>query len=697
MEDGDANAKVLRVRALLKRGGKTPSYNTIVRTENVVATSDELRGLVTATEEAHRELGELYTNRDHKGVVHAVGAVRVSVGQSYGLGKEGRAVPEAIAPTDTSGWPPAYAVDACGKMAVHSTRLVALCHSFATSHRKEPHVENDVGHAICDTVSHLQEAYAQLDDEVFSKGEHDEQMEIAARFMNRRARQLAARAKLDAHGEVFASVEFEALCTSLIRASAVFNAAHLGNSLYTGIGTAAELPEFDPNTVATESHLLLAETLKQRGLNESSITNTLARASRHAETAEAIMEVEDPRDPLEDARACTAGGQPLNLGEWASEGMRTGIAQFDVLGGFSMSLEGELTTHVDSLADCEWLCLRARTTNPVSGPANPEEVARVAATAAWRRMRYDAGTYDAPFFRPTEAQLSAARRIGIALCGRGNLTDSWWQDADVLVVDTGIAPERLGMIVVGSHAPAHATMHKAQDAIGYMFSDDELAQASDAIDAANSPGQRAFLVEAEEADPAAWVADPVRDEELPAEATTVVAAPLESVAENVVGAHEAFAHVLNEVLTLPVRATPLEAQRITRPDADATSAALSWALCASIRESSRALDDLSLQITNKSQPAYAASLPEQGIHSSAYALSSSVDLYRALGHKGERSVDVAASMLGLRDLEPVVADLHECEPPEDADAVDAAFEDAIEAVEEVASGTPSSEEFEELA
>ena len=56
----DANAKVLRVRALFKRGGKTPSYNTIVRTENVVATSAELRKLADDTHDAHRELAERF-------------------------------------------------------------------------------------------------------------------------------------------------------------------------------------------------------------------------------------------------------------------------------------------------------------------------------------------------------------------------------------------------------------------------------------------------------------------------------------------------------------------------------------------------------------------------------------------------------------------------------------------------------------
>jgi len=695
MEQGDANAKVLRVRALLKRGGKTPVYNTIVRTENVVATSDDLKGLALATEESHRQLAELYDNRDQKGVVHAIGAVRVSVGQSYGLAKEGRSVPCVDAPAPTGSWPPAYAVTPCGNMAVHGTRLAALCKSFATKHRLETNAENDVGHAICDTVSHLQESYEELDDEVFRNGEHDAQMEIAARLMNRRARQLAGRAKIDAHGEVFASIEFQAVSMSLMRASAHFNALHLGHPLYTGIDVHSELPPFNSGMVAAESHLLLAESLKHAGMQESAITNTLARASRHAEMAEAIMEVEDAKDPLDDPVVNTVTGQPLRLGEWAAEAMRTGVAQFDVLGGFSMSLSGELEVHTESLANSEWLCLRARTTSPVSGPANPNEVARVAATAAWRRMRYDAGAYDAPYFRPSEEQLRAASRIGIALCGRGNLTNDWWHDADLLVVDTGIAPERLGLVVVGNHAPAHATMHSAQDAVGYMFSTQELELAHDSVDAVPRPGQRAFLVEAVEANPAAWQPSESREESLPDEATQVVSAPLESVPETTITAHEAFERVITKSLTLlVVEAAPSKAGPSSMPDASTASTALAAALCATIRESPRALDDLALRITARAQPSYVAALPSHA--AAGTALAPSVSLYCMLEHKGERAVDVAASILGLRNLEPVIADLE----PEESEAIDEAFEDAvIDSVDvgaPVESGTPSSEEFDEL-
>lgn len=687
MEDtGDANAKVLRVRALLKRGGKTPTINTIVRTENVVATSSDLRSLTATAATHHKQLAELYEDNNQRGVIHAVGAVRSAVGESYGLTKEARAVPSVDAPSGVSALAPEYAVDACGKMIVHTTRLAALCRSFATEHRREANAENDVGHAICDTATHLHEAYAQIDDEVFSKGEHSEQSEIAARLINRRARQLAARAKLDAHGEVFDSVEFAAAYMSLLRASATFNTLHLNNSLYTNICAPIELPEFVPSHIAADSHLLLAEVLRQEGLKESTVTNTLARASRHAEAAESILDVDDAKDPLDDTHVSSHAGQPLQLDEWAAEAMRTGVAQFDVIGGFSMSLDGNLTTHVDSLAECEWLCLRARVTTPLAAALNPDEIARVACTAAWRRMRYDAGTYDAPFFRPTEEQLRAASRIGIALCGRGNLTSSasWWHDADVLVVDMGIAPERLGMVVVGNHAPARATLHNAEDAVGYMFSSDELAAAQDAVEALPRVGQRKFLCELQVAEPASWVESAQREEELPAEVSHVVALPLDTVPELTISAHEAFERAINATAALK----PAYLVKETNADVEATSSALRAALCISISESPRALDDLASKITRTAQPA------------STEDMQPSVALYQQLNHQGERAVDVAASIVGLRDLEPLAAEL-ELEQEEEEGALDAAFEDALvgtaEVVGSVESGTPSSEDFEELA
>ena len=95
------------------------------------------------------------------------------------------------------------------------------------------------------------------------------------------------------------------------------------------------------------------------------------------------------------------------------------------------------------------------------------------------------------------------------------------------------------------------------------------------------------------------------------------------------------------------------------------------ALCVTIRESPHALHDLSQCIT---QPRTAS-------------------LYRMLNHKGESAADVAASILGLPDLEPVVAEIEEEEVEEehDEEAIGAAFD-----VADTESGTPSSEEFEEL-
>tara|TARA_Y100000389_G_scaffold137919_1_gene135577 strand:+ start:12690 stop:14756 length:2067 start_codon:yes stop_codon:yes gene_type:complete len=682
--DGDANARVLRVRALLKRGGKTPQYNTIVRTENVVATSLELQRLTSAVEPAHHAIADQVDNADLKRAIYAVAAVRKEIGGSYGLAQECRAVPDDGAPSKSDGWPPTYATSACTQLSVHAARLVTLCHSFATTHRLQPNAENDVGHAIDDAVGHLQEAYAQCDDEVFKHGEHDEQMEVAARLLNRRARQVATRAKLDAHGEVFTSIEFAATCASLTRAAAVFNLFYVGHSLYSGVSVDEALPSFDANSVAAESHVVLAETLKQAGLKESSVTNTLARASRHAETADAILDVEDPKDPLADIGVHTHAGQPLELSEWASEALRTGVAQFDVIGGFSMSLQGDLKMHDGSFADADWLCLRARTTAPLSGDLDSAQVSHSLATAAWRRMRYDAGTYDAPSFCPSEPQLRAASRIGIALAGRGNLSsDDACKDADLLVVDTGIANEKLGMVVVGSHVPARATLHSAEAAIGYMFSQVELNEAGDSV-ALDRPSQgHAFLSEAATADPAAWIAEEPREELLPVEVVkTVVSSPLESVPEVLISAHEAFEQAIHT--TANVRSLPLDESDLDA-DADAASRALKAALCITLRESSHAFDALASRVAQ---------------HSPA-----SIQLFQMLNHQGERAVDVAASMLGIKELEPVVAELefmdeclHDSSEQHEEVALDAAFEDAIveSGSDAVGSGTPSSEDLEEL-
>ena len=643
MEDaGDANSKVLRVRALLKRGGKTPVYNTIVRTENVVATSPELQKLSADMQDTHRELAERFEDTDIRGVVYAVNAARAAIGASYGICEHGHALLsnttfEHLGTVPKCAWPPKYAVNACGKMCVHAARLEALCHSFATKHRQQPNVENDVSYAISDTVAHLQDTFEQLDDEVFSKGMHSGQMEIAARVLNRRARQLAERATLDAHGEVFASIEFAATCSSLLRAASTFNSLHIGHSLYSDIKVGAYLEEFTPSYIASESHMLLSQTLRLEGLNEAAVTNTLARAKRHCEKADAVLAVEDARDPLQDTHVNTLAGQPLTLGEWAAEAQRTGVAQFDVIGGFSMSLEGECVMHEDALAEADWLCLRARTTCSMAAPLQTAEIARVAATSAWRRMRYDAGTYDAPFFRPSEEHLRAAGRLGIALCGRGNLTSEHHADADVLVVDTGSAAERFGMVVVGNHVPAHVTMHNAEDAVGYMFSDPELNAATDGVDVQRVGAQQwDFLSTNPLAAPAAYVAEAPLYE---VSSSEVVAtnAPLPTVHEATITAHEAYEKVLGSALLVAGCVHEALPTGAPETDAEAVDKAMRAALCVTIKESPLALNDLSQKI----------------------ALTRSALLYRMLGHHGGRAVDVAASILGLPDLELIEAETDE--------------------------------------
>ena len=696
MEDAsDANAKVLRVRALLKRGGKTPVNNTIIRTENVVATSHELQSRVTAATEAHAQVADTIEHAELKRTVLAIGAVRRDVGESYGLFSRDCAMPDSSATPSkaANGWPPAYAHDALRQVSCHAARLVALCRSFATDHRRDANVENDVAHAIIDVATHLHEAYAQLDDEVFKHGEHDDRLEVAARLVNRRARQLASRARFDAHGEVFASIEFNAACTSLVNASAVFNQFYIGNSLYAGANVHGGMDIFEPSTVAAESHLLLAETLKHEGLKESTVTNTLARASRHSEKAEAILEVDDAKDPLDDSWTCTMAGQPLGLREWASEGVRTGVAQFDVIGGFSMALDGEMVMHTDAIADAEWLCLRARVT-PCHLWQPPHVVARTVATAAWKRMRYDADVEDDDgnrfSFRPSEEQLRAAARVGIALCGRP--PQHRGVDHGLLVVDVGIAPNRLGMVVAGNHVPARATLHKAVDAIGYMFSQLELDRAHDSVDSPSN--QCHFLDPCEEAEPAAWVPEPQREDVVPTEPPAVapsVGCVLESVPETIITAHEAFEHTLTTALVLPT--TPYDDVAMPKsefPEADATSKALSAALAVTIRESPRAFDDLATQINTRAQPGYLAAMADYDSdalaqRAAAVALAPSVEMYRMLDHQGERAIDVAASLLGLKDLEPVV--MTEPKTVDEPDSLDGSYP---------GSGTPSSEELEEL-
>ena len=358
-----------------------------------------------------------------------------------------------------------------------------------------------------------------------------------------------------------------------------------------------------------------------------------------------------------------------------------------------MALDGEMVMHTDAIADAEWLCLRARVT-PCHLWQPPHVVARTVATAAWKRMRYDADVEDDDgnrfSFRPSEEQLRAAARVGIALCGRP--PQHRGVDHGLLVVDVGIAPNRLGMVVAGNHVPARATLHKAVDAIGYMFSQLELDRAHDSVDSPSN--QCHFLDPCEEAEPAAWMPEPQREDAGPTEPPAVapsVGCVLESVPETIITAHEAFEHTLTTALVLPT--TPYDDVAMPKsefPEADATSKALSAALAVTIRESPRAFDDLATQINTRAQPGYLAAMADYDSdalaqRAAAVALAPSVEMYRMLDHQGERAIDVAASLLGLKDLEPVV--MTEPETVDEPDSLDGSYP---------GSGTPSSEELEEL-
>jgi hypothetical protein len=237
-------------------------------------------------------------------------------------------------------------------------------------------------------------------------------------------------------------------------------------------------------------------------------------------------------------------------------------------------------------------------------------------------------------------------------------------------------------------------LYKSADvAVGYMFSGDELARATDEVDAAVQPAQTSFLSAAVDADPASWTADPVVEEEPPSDTERVAAAPLETVPETIISAREAFERVLDRAMHLPARVADADTSESVDAAAEVTRDALYAALAATIRESPPALEDLASAITQKAQPSYAAARPVD-------ALAPSVKLYRMLDRESVKAVDVAASMLGLRDLEPVVADLEE--EAEEGAPVDVALEEAFEPVgalapvEPTESGTPSSEDFEDL-
>lgn len=702
MSDDESTGRVVRVRALLKRGGRTPVQNTIVRTEDVVATAAFLQTAAAESAQAHERIAESTEHEALQKAVRGIGAMRQLVATTYGTSFDSVGVPakETSLASVEAPEAPEEAHEVMSAFASHATHVAALCCSYATRHRKEDNVENDIGHAISDAVGHLYEAYENLANAGVAN------IDEPALMLVERGRQLAQRARLDGHGEVFSSVEFAATLASFVDASSVLNQLYIGESLYANRSDPYAVEEFTPTHVAADSHARMAEALHRAATTESFVTNTLARAGRHASHAAKVMEGDHPAvDPLDACAVSTQTGLSLTLGEWVSEAMRTDAAEFDVLGGFHMKLDGGFVFHAYALDKADWLCLRARTTSPQTAEATFEETAVFSSTAAWRRLRYDAGTHDSPSFRPSEEQLRAAQKVGIALCGRGNLSSSHADDANLLIVDVGVAPDVLGMEVTGTTVSARATLHKARVAVGYMFSGVELERAAAEVQAGAS-NEHSFLVESDEAEPLSWVPvpAPTPTAEAPAAPAPVPVPVLAPIPEVAISAHEAFERAMHT--THEPCAT--EYHDVTQPAEDSAATSASAALAAAVRvtlsESAWAIDDLAARITQTAQASHVAALPDVSQVESRrvcaqYGVGPSAALYRDLAHCGGRSIDVAASMVGLRDLEPVVV-LEEEAGDEYLDVpenLEAALEAALAADDVPAgSGTPSSEEFEDL-
>ena len=614
----------LRVRQMLKKGGKTPVFKTVVRTDDTVAASSALAASAVVTARLFKATAESLADTDRIAAVRAVAdayeQASVHWGDESHVGitpGEADALVESHAsclptPAGSAPWPESFAHAPIREMMEASARVAALCTSFATAHRAMPNVENDLGEEIAHAAAATHEAYARLDDEVLRLDQVPE-FGAAARLVNRRAKQLAAWARHDAHGEVFKSVEYIATRASLLGAMAEFNYLYLGTPLVPGshCGVAHD------GSLCGEAHARLAEALTCSARSETRVTNTPLRARRHAVRATGCGDYGDPLDPLGAMGWHTTTDQDLTLREWVTDAMHSGEALYDVIGGFSMGLDGSYTYHVpaDALASADWLVLRAHTTVPADDDA--EAVGRAASISASRRLRYDAGTYDAPHFRPTEDAFQTGLDLGVVLCGRGEAQEG----ADVLHVDATTAPTTLGLSLSGTLA--HVL--DARTAVGCMFSADEITSAAD--------GNSAFLSDEVGGCPKAIEAAPV-----------VPVVPVAPVA-------------------------PVDAPVEERPAFEATHKALAAAIGVTLRESAVAFDDLASYVSERSLP--------------------SMELFEALHHKGERAVDVAATMLGWPELPP--------RPPSPELPVLDSIEELGEELAAGASGASDiSEEFEEL-
>lgn len=454
----------------------------------MVATSVTHQELATRMGLIHKAIAVRMKDAHSRAAIEAIGAARQMIAASYGSSQVCVCTPndKEIIPDNHSppSWAHSHAHAPLCDFVGHVARVASLCCSFATKHRSEPNVENDVDRAIMDAVKLLHAAFVRVENEVFvhsptrtrkssrtsDSADSAEPAESAARVIHLRSHQLAQRARYDVHGEVFAGVEYTATFNSLVEAAGVFNKYYIGITTF-AFKSWYCIDEFSRYDIAAESHARLSDALRLFSLGETTITNTLLRAAREAKRVQLMLSDDNPEDVLGDVRNNTTHGQPLYLEEWVSEAMRTGLVRFELVGGMSMDIQGSFTFLDSNLQDADWWCLRARTTDPLTGDVKD---VMDAALAAWRRIRYD--TMD----ETTEDHLRLARNVGVALHGRDGCEgrENIKKYADLIVIDAGIAPKTLSLTITPPYSiGADVMSHNARPIMRWMFSHAEIERA----------------------------------------------------------------------------------------------------------------------------------------------------------------------------------------------------------------------------
>ena len=540
----------------------------------------------------------------------------------------------------------AYTLPALRRLVVANVQLAELCRSFATLHRAEANVENDVHVAIGEAVDEVHEAYAQVDDEVLrhQRGAEWKALEHTVRWLNRRASQLKARAARDAHGEVFASHEFAATLSSFVDASKIFNAFCVGTSLLdVDLADRNAQPARVANEgLAADGHARLATELEDAARMEPWLTSAAARARGHrraaASAATAASEGLSVLDPLDDAASLAPADQPLVLATWIRDALDSASAEFMVLQPWSVSASGELQPH--AVADtAEFLTLCAKTTSTIACHAVAPRLALLreeAVQAAWSALRHARPQGSDAFYRPCDLQMEHASGLGIVAHDRRE-----GDHPEVVTVDVARAKELYDLRPRAATASASASVAlcKLAPLIGYMFSTSELEHARRCTTDAPWPSR------SHEFAPHTWTEHLLR---LPVlQATSIESrsslAPLaegvEYAAECASLASASDAHAVAMRTCAAVRPQDVRPARqdSTPPSASPTTTALMHAVSTLLRTSVPALDALSGRISERSGLVDHTAGP-------------SIDLYASLKHRGERSVDVAASLLGMQQL-----------------------------------------------